>query len=383
MPLARLVLVTSFVSLTASALEVVNRWVLPSRPESFRIELRPHERTKPVLVGDILYYANLAGKLEAVHRSEGYAFWSTKIPGSVVGSLGYGRSRLYVGDNQGNFLALAARDGSVAWQFKSNSEWQAPAAVSKNLVFAMNSAEELFALSESTGKEVWHYSQRGDEKMTIRGTAGPVVAGDTVFQGFADGSLVALSAADGKVIWSKRLRTKSRFYDVDMNPVVDGDLVYVATFDGKLFALSRSTGETRWIFPAGSYGSFATDEKTLYFAGLNGFVHALAKDSGDVKWKASLEAGVGMTPALVGENVFVTTSADPAYLLSAASGTVLWKKNLGAGAMAGATSSAVDNWFYCFSNYGNLFSFEVLPTVRVVKDGKVLRAPSAIHRGQS
>lgn len=364
-------------------LDVVTRWVNPTRVGA-RWEMRPHERTRPVAVGDILYFGNLSGEVYAVHRTDGYLLWKTKLPGSIEGALTYARSKIYVGDTQGNFVALNARDGSEAWRFKIQGEWLSPPSVLRDKVFAASSSDELYALNEVSGKEIWHYSHRGDEKMTVRGTSGPTVFGSEVFQGFSDGYLVGLSANAGKVLWEKKLRHKDRFYDVDMAPFVDEHSVLAATFDGRLYSLDRLTGETKWMFPVGSYGGFLVENDTIYFSGLNGEVHALERGSGAVKWKSALEEGIGLTPALVGSHIVVTTSSDPIYVLDAKDGKTVWKGRLGAGTLASAAGSGTDGWFYCLSNFGILYSFELVPgaTVPPNRGPKTLQTPSAIQRNR-
>ena len=356
-------------------LTVQSDWVETTRT-NHPFSLRPHERTKPIVVGDILYFANLDGQVHAVHRTKGFTLWKTKVPGPVAGALAYGRSKLFVGDTEGNLTALNARDGAKLWQFKTKSEWLSPPVALKGQVFATSSSEEVFALDIMTGKELWQYSHRGDERMTIRGTGQPVVFAGELFQGFADGHLVALSTRKGEELWSRRLRSRDRFYDVDMPPYVDRDSVVAATFDGKLYHLNRLNGETRWMFPVGSFGGFVVRERRLYFAGLNGNFYGVDLDSGQVIWKTPYLEGVGLTPTMVGENLVFTTSSDPVYLLNSKNGEVLWKGVLGAGTMA-AASSGVDEWFYCLSNYGNLFSFRVMERAGQLSDSNSLLIPTA------
>ncbi len=374
-------------SLCEASVEVLGKWVLP-RGDSKIFELLPHERTRPIIVGDIVYTASLEGKVKAVHRLQGNVLWEVKLPGlkaSVDGSLAYGRSKLIVGDTQGNLYALNARDGSINWKFTGTSEWLAPAVVSRDKVFAMTSSDELYAFGENDGKEKWHYARKGDEKMTIRGTASPAVFGNEVFQGFSDGYLVALNATDGKVFWSKRLRMRDRFYDVDATPVVDEHQVIAATYDGTTQALDRTTGNVNWVFRAGSYGSFLMEDDKIYFAGLNGFFYCMNKVSGTVVWKTAVPEGVGLTPARSGEYLVVTSSSDPFYLIDPHDGEIVNRKRLGAGTLASAMGHA-DGSFYILSNYGNLFAYDIFKDLfsDKKKGPETLTSPSALmHLAQS
>jgi outer membrane protein assembly factor BamB len=354
-----------------------NRWTLtPAKREGF--ELLPHERTKPVVVGDILYYGKLSGEVVALHRTLGYPLWKTKMPGSVEGALTYGRSKIFVGDNQGNFYSLNARDGSVAWKFKGQSEWLSPPCVARDKVFAMSSNDELWVLNETDGKEVWHYPRRGDEKMTIRGTSSPAVFAGQVFVGFSDGNLVALSAAEGTVLWVKKLRNRERFYDIDMSPHVDNEGVIAATFDGNLYRLDRNTGNILWSFRVGSYGGFLVEEDRVYFAGLNNNFYALNRLTGEVLWNTPYGQGVGLTPTRSGDYLVFSTSGDPVYVLDPKTGKPLSTERLGAGTLAAAVGHP-DGYFYTLSNFGNLYAFEITKSPFPKKGPQTIPGPTALN----
>ena len=355
------------------------RWIDPSRLGE-RWEQHPLERTRPLVVGDILYYSNLSGDVMAVHRLEGYPLWKKRLPAGVEGALTYARSKIFVGDTAGNLFALSARDGSEIWKFKIQSEWLSAPTVLRDKVFVSSSNDEIFALSEQTGKELWHYSHRGDEKMTVRGTGSPAVYGNEVFQGFSDGYLVGLSAVDGKILWEKKLRSRERFYDVDMAPYVDDQSVIAATFDGKLYSLNRMNGESQWVASVGSYGGFLVENDVVFFSGLNGYFHALDRKTGSVKWKTPFMEGIGLTPTRVGELIVIPTSSDPLYLIQPKDGEVVWKGGLGAGTLAPVAASGDDQWFYCLSNYGVLYSFEVLRSSPFLQRPETVATPSAIQR---
>jgi outer membrane protein assembly factor BamB len=184
-----------------------SNWFMPLRTPSAGFVF-PYEATQPLLKKDILYVADQQGRVLAIQRNLGFVLWETKVPGGVLGALAYGRSKLFVGNRNGDLLALNARDGSESWRFTSASKWLAVPAVSKmyNQVFARTSAGTLYALSETKGDLLWSYPNASDKKMTIWGSGGPTLFRDSeIFQGFDDGTLVALKAENGQLIWQKKL----------------------------------------------------------------------------------------------------------------------------------------------------------------------------------
>ena len=75
----------------------------------------------------------------------------------------------------------------------------------------------------------------------------------------------------------------------------------------------------------------------------------------------------------------ITTSSDPVYLVDPSNGEIVWRTALGAGTLA-APAAQTDGWFYCFSNYGILYSFEVRKDLRFMKGPEKVTLPSAIYK---
>jgi outer membrane protein assembly factor BamB len=360
----RLVLVSMVVASAAVAAEptqtfaFVPQWTLPLRRNA---ELgRLTERTAPVLNGELAYVASLGGELLILERDRGFPYLPTKkLGGGVDGALAHGRAKIVVGDTKGTLLALNARDASEAWRFTTGAEWLSPPVVVRGKVIAFSGNETVYALGETDGRELWHYTRSGDEKLTIHGVATPVVSGDEVFVGFADGYFAVLDLGSGRPKWTRKLRTRDRFYDVDAPPYVDDALVIVASYDGRIHALDRASGDTRWILPMGSYGGFAADEENLYFAGLDSHVYAIARADGKVLWSTPFEKGIGTRPQLWNDVLVVTTSHDPLLAIDKKTGTILDRVRLGAGSVANV-AVADDGFVLALSNYGNLYAYRLM-----------------------
>lgn len=358
---------------------VVERYVI-APPSGYFFENRPHERTQPIVVGDVVYFASLSGKVTAMHKEQGYALWTRQMPGGVEGALLYGRAKLFVGDKLGNLYALHTRDGSIAWEHKGKSEWLAAPAISRDTLFVSASDGGVYAFDEAKGTLKWFYPRSGDEKMTIRGVSSPVVFASDVYVGFADGTVAALSAESGRERWVKRLAQKERFYDIDTTPYVDEDHVVVGSYDGSIHCLDRTRGDSKWVFRVGSYAGFYVDAGRIYFAGLNGNYYALSLSTGSVVWNTPFGKGVGSRPVRVGDYLVFNNSADPTHLVEISSGKIVWQNSLGAGTMAAAAADP-DGWFFCLSNYGNLYAYQIIgkrPEWTSYR-GKV-KSPSALHR---
>ena len=111
--------------------------------------------------------------------------------------------------------------------------------------------------------------QETEEK--IKSLNPPVVMGDTVYFGSADGNFYALDVESGYMRWVFKSGA-----EINSIPCIDKDHVYFGSKDGKLYALSRETGQEAWNFPTRSqinsqvtrYGDhiiFVGDADAIYF----------------------------------------------------------------------------------------------------------------------
>lgn len=361
----------------------VPQWTMPLRKGNDTGRLT--ERTAPVLNSDVAYVGSLGGEFLTLNRDQHYKLLPARKPGGAIdGALSYGRAKVIVGDTKGNLVAYHSRDASEAWRFKVAGEWLSPPAVARGKIIAVAGSDTVYALSEGEGKELWHYDHAGDEKLTVHGSASPVVAGDEVFVGFADGYFAALDLATGKAKWTRKLRTRDRFYDIDAPAFVDDAMVVVASYDGRIHALDRASGDTKWVFPVGSYGGFAADADNLYFAGLDSQVYAVSRATGKPVWNVSFERGVGTKPELWNDVVVVATSHDPLLAIDKRTGKVLSSVRLGAGSTANV-AVAEDGFVLALSNYGNLYAYRLMKTVHTLFSNPItlwtgaVRVPSPVR----
>lgn len=352
------------VSPPSHGFEIKNRvetnWTIPLREEPL-FGMLPREHVKPEILGELLYIGSLAGTVQSIHRSQGYALWKTVMAGPIEGSLALGRSKVVVGDREGNLSVLNSHDGAVNWQVRRMTEWLSPAAISRGRIIAVTSSDDVYAFEESQPVEAWpHYSGRGDKKMTVRGTSTPIVYGSDVYVGFSSGRVASLQLESGKVNWDKQVSnpTERRFEDVDVRVYVDESSVIVSTFEGTTSSLNRLTGETQWTFPVGTSGGYLVEENRVFFAGSNGKFYALERDSGQPVWVRDFEGRVGSVPVRVGKWIVFSTAMDPLYVLDPKTGNIETRFWLGAGG-AGGIAVSESGEFYCISNYGNLYSLSI------------------------
>ncbi|MES2709898.1 MAG: PQQ-binding-like beta-propeller repeat protein [Verrucomicrobiota bacterium] len=153
------------------------------------------------------------------------------------------------------------KDGPpLAWSVKGLGGGDSTPSVAAGRIYGMShrgADEVVWALSEKDGKEIWAvriapaHSQSWNQSKEGPACT-PTVDGNLLYVMGLAGNVVCLQAADGKVVWTRNLRTdfggKSPMWSYRESPLVDGDKV-ICTPGGDettMVALNRSSGATLW-----------------------------------------------------------------------------------------------------------------------------------------
>jgi len=119
----------------------------------------------------------------------------------------------------------------------------------------------LFSLDSTTSKS------KNKLKLKASRFSPPTIAGDLLFVGSGDGSLMAVNRADNKTKWA--ISKKEYRFDVASPVVVDGiayfagekntnpNNINAARGDGVVAAVEALTGDGRWIFPLKGFATSA------------------------------------------------------------------------------------------------------------------------------
>jgi len=194
--------------------------------------------SSPVLGSDDTVYVSannlyaLNGKTGAIQWSRPLAVLPSQAP--AVGANG----TVYVGTADAQILALNGVTGDTLWSFSTGHSVDYPLVMGPDdILYA--SAQKLFAIRASNGKERWERSGGGSA------WSAPVI-GDNgmVYAGYNDSQVYALDATTG--------RTKWQFVTNDgllcfPSLGLDGLVYFQCQGDSKVYAVNRGTGQPRWV----------------------------------------------------------------------------------------------------------------------------------------
>ena len=309
--------------------------------------------------GDLIIQANAIDGIVAYSKTWGREVWRLPVINGVESSAIIKDSFLFFGGNDGQFYSADAETGQILWTFPTRAENLSEPLFEDGLVYVLTGANSLYALEAATGKQVWLYTRTETSSLSIRGGSKPAYQAGTVFVGFSDGALVALSAKNGQVKWEKQLNHNKRFRDIDSNPLLDGEVVYILGYDDATYALRSSTGDLVWKFEKGGYGGMLMVGDRLYYATTTDEFVAIDKTTGKQIWSSPITSGgIATSPALLKGVLVFGESQGNLRFLESGTGREIGHFEPGKGIMSPPAIDEKKNMVYFISNEANLYGIE-------------------------
>jgi outer membrane protein assembly factor BamB len=315
-----------------------------------------------------VYAAGHKGDVVAFDVASGRIAWRTRVKAPLSGGATVGGGMVLIGSSDGQLFALDAATGKSRWSVRVNGEVLAPAAITERLIALRTVDGKLHGLGPADGHELW-VQQQPVPRLSLRGTARPVIAGDLVLCGFDNGKVLAVNSGDGSVQWEATIapphgRTElERLVDIDTAIRVSGQDVYTVGFQGKVAMLAIDTGQVWWSHDASSYRSLTLDDDTLFLATADGEIAALRTRTGADLWRQKALLHRGLTaPAAVDEDNALVVADFQGYVhwLDKATGALAARSSSGKTRVS-TTPVVVGNMVLVVNDRGQISAFRVTP----------------------
>ena len=336
------------------------------------------------VTGDRLYAAGMDGEIAAFDLKNGHQLWRTKTKLELTGGTGANENLVVVGSADGQVLALSAADGSERWRSSVRGEILSAPAVAAKEVVVRTVDGKLRALVAVDGAEMWTTEQQ-IPRLTLRGAATPVVAGDLAISGFDNGRVLAVNVADGSTVWDSPVspahgRTElDRLNDIDAAVKVLGEDVFVVGYQGRAAMLALDSGQVWWTREVSSYRGVDVDDEQMYVSTSTGELVALKRRSGVEVWRNdSLKFRSLSAPAVVGEHVVVADLDGYVHWFDRATGTIAGRSKA-AGDRVTNSPVAVNDTLYLINDKGEVSALRaqpIAPRAVRVKNPPAQPAPS-------
>jgi outer membrane protein assembly factor BamB len=320
----------------------------------------------PAIDANTVYAASHQGEVVAVALGTGRRMWvkSFKVPLSAGPAAALGM--VVVGSSKGDIIALDGATGHQLWRTRVNSELLSAPAISERVVVLRSVDGRLRGLDAHNGKEMWSVEQQVP-RLSLRGTATPIIAKDTAICGFDNGKVMAVSLATGDTVWDTALasphgRTElDRLVDVDSAVRVIGDDVYATGFQGRTAMLALDSGQIWWAHDMSSYRGLAVDTENVYVTQADGMVVALRDRDGSEQWHNDKLKRRGLsTPVILSTAIVVADFRGYVHWLDKASGVLVAREHLSKFRITNAPAAQGDT-VVVLSDGGDLAAYRATP----------------------
>ncbi len=318
----------------------------------------------PAVVGDVIYAADIRGRVEAFNRFTGEQLWLNKTEVEVTGGVGAGSELVLLGTRRGEVLALAAEDGRKLWSTQLSSEVVAVPPTNGQVVPAQTMDGKLHVLDAETGAPEWKY-ENPPPVLTLRGSATPLVTDSVVYAAFASGKVMAFNSDNGLAIWEHRVALPEgrseleRMVDIDAAPLLHEGTLYVGSYQGKIAALNATTGRPLWSQDSSTHKDFALAERRLFISQADGQVIAFGAVTGEIVWQNDELLRRKLNgPAVLGDYAAVGDFDGYLHILNQSDGEIVGRQRLD-GAGIGGSMVSDGELLYVLSNDGRLMALKI------------------------
>jgi outer membrane protein assembly factor BamB len=320
----------------------------------------------PAIDNGLVFAASHKGEVVAVALDSGKNVWvkKLKVPISAGPAAGFGM--VVAGTSKGAVIALDGATGRQLWRTQINSELLSAPAISEKAVVIRSVDGRLHGIDSHTGKELWSIEQQVP-RLSLRGTAIPIVAKEVAISGFDNGKVMAVSLTSGDTVWDTALasphgRTElDRLVDIDSAVRVVGENVFATGFQGRTAMLALDSGQLWWSHDMSSYRGLAVDADNLYVTQSDGTVVALRQRDGAEMWRNDKLKRRGLsTPVVTSTAIAIADYQGYIHWLDKGTGALVARERI-AKQRVSNPPAGVDDTIVVLTDGGTLAAYRATP----------------------
>ena len=281
----------------------------------------------PVVAYGRLYVGTNNGRFLAIERETGEIAWQKDFGLCTAASPVVGDGVVYQGlmdpspcrehdqDAPGFIAAMDAETGEELWRFRAGVVESSPLLVEGVLYFG-SWDKKMYAIDAETRRVRWTF-ETGDKIKSA-----PAYARGTVYFGSYDGKVYAVDARSGELRWEAS--GVGNFY---ANPAVAYGRVFIGNTDGRVYAFGARSGDLLWARSTDDfvYSSAAVWERTVYAGSYDGHLYALDAGTGDVRWSFDARGSISGAATVIDGLVYFSTLERRTFALDARTGRKVWE----------------------------------------------------------
>ncbi len=268
---------------------------------------------------------DLHGELHLFELSGGREIGSKSFGAAIVSRPVLDRDTVYLALTRSdpNLLAYALSSGRMIWK-RAFPDVETDLLRLGDRLIAAAYAGVVLCVEKATGRTLWSFDvPAGSRTRVVRSS--PASDGATVVFGCDDGSLYALDAARGTMLWKAQARES-----IIAPPSIDSGRVFAGSLDSSVYAFDLRTGAELWRRPLGAsllHGQ-AVGRDCVVVTTAAAEVFALRPSDGALLWRRRLESMAGAGPLLTDSLLVVPCIDRNVVYLGAMDGRERWRQRL-------------------------------------------------------
>ncbi|MDF2529515.1 MAG: bamB [Gammaproteobacteria bacterium] len=312
----------------------------------------------PAISQGVVYTVDYKGVVEAVSVIDGRKQWRVDTDKPISSAAGVGNGLVVFGTLNGELIALSAANGKTLWTATMTSSLLSAPAIGNGVVVVHPHNGDVTAFSAITGKQLWTYSGSTPDLILEAGTK-PVIAGNSVIVGFANGQIASFNLLNGVLQWMRPIAMPSSANPIESmvdvgTPVVVNSVIYDDAFHGSVVALNLADGQLLWQHALSAYQPIAVANGKIIVTSETGRVWALDQKTGQQIWvQDGLQYRFVTGPAVVGNQVAVGDYQGYIHWLSLDNGQFLARTKIDGSAIQ-AQPVVLNNQLFTTSSDGEL-----------------------------
>jgi outer membrane protein assembly factor BamB len=322
----------------------------------------------PAIDNGVVFAASHKGEVLAASLDTGRHLWVKNLKMPISAGPGAGAGLVVVGSSKGAIVAMDGATGHELWRAKVNSELLSAPAIGEKVVVMRSVDGRLHGFDAHNGKALWSVEQQVP-RLSLRGTATPIIAKEVAISGFDNGKVMAVSLNTGDTVWDTALasphgRTElDRLVDIDSEVRAVGDNVFAAGFQGRTAMLAVDSGQIWWAHDMSSYRGLVVDADNLYVTQSDGIVVALRQRDGSELWRnQKLKLRRLSTPVLTNTAVVIADFQGYVHWLDKSTGELVARERVSKERVTNSPA-AVDNTVVVLTDGGKLAAFRATPVL--------------------
>jgi outer membrane protein assembly factor BamB len=320
----------------------------------------------PAIDKGVVFAASHKGEVLAASLETGRHLWVKNLKVPISAGPGAAAGMVVVGTSKGAVVALDGATGRELWRARVNSELLSAPAISDKMVVMRSVDGRLHGFDSHTGKALWSVEQQVP-RLSLRGTATPIIAKEVAISGFDNGKVMAVSLSTGDTVWDTALasphgRTElDRLVDIDSAVHAVGDNVFAAGFQGRTAMLALDSGQIWWGHDMSSYRGLAVDADNLYVTQSDGIVVALRQRDGSEIWRnQKLKLRRLSTPVLTSTAVVVADFQGYVHWLDKTTGELVARERISKERVTNSPAAA-DDTVVVLTDAGKMAAYRATP----------------------